>query len=339
MHPFDQKPEPSQDSRKTTVVSYAVPAIGFLVLLGGLALSMTRFSPSPSTRSPEGSSAESRTTNPSLLEPAGNWQANNHVHGLAVHPENSQVIFIATHNGLLKRSESGQWFWVQPQPERADYMGFTGDPNNPDHFYASGHPQNGGNLGFVVSQNQGRDWQQLSMPGVDFHALAIAPSDPSVFYGFAASGAQGLFRSTDGGQTWSPLPAQGLDAPPFGLSVDPQDPQQVFATTQAGLYKSTDGGKNWSLVTGTQNGPVAALALLEEADQTVLLGYHFLESNPGLYRSTDGGQTWEPLGNDPEEPILYLAVAPDNPQLLYAVSEGNSVFQSQDGGKTWQGLN
>jgi len=241
-HPFDQKPEPSQESRKTNVVSYAVPAIGFLVLLGGLALGMTRFNPSPSTRSPEVSSAESRTTNPSLLEPAGNWQANNHVHGLAVHPENSQVIFIATHNGLLKRSESGQWLWVQPQPERADYMGFTGDPNNPDRFYASGHPQNGGNLGFVVSQNQGRDWQQLSMPGVDFHALAIAPSNSRIFYGFAVSGAQGLFSSTD------------------------------------------------------------------------------------------GGQTWELLGNDPEEPILYLAVAPDNPQLLYAISERNSVFQSQDGG-------
>lgn len=337
MHPYKENSQPSQKSRTATVAGYAVPIVGFLVLLGGLIFGMVQWSQPPSTRSPDISGTESKSANNSL-EPAGNWQANNHVHGLAVNPEDPQVIFVATHNGLLKRSDAGEWFWVQPQQERADYMGFTGDLNNPDRFYASGHPQVGGNLGFVISQNQGQDWQQISMPGVDFHALAIAPSDPSVFYGFAASGTQGLFTSTDSGQTWSPLPAMGLDVAPFGLSVDPQDPQRVFAATQAGLYESTDSGKSWSQVAGSQNEPVAGLALLSQKGQTVLVGYRFLEAEPGLYQSRDGGKTWQKLGDSPQEPLLYLTAAPNNPQLLYGASQSNTIFQSQDGGKTWQKL-
>lgn len=337
MHPFNENSRPPQKSRGATVAGYAVPIVGFLVLLGGMIFGMVRLSQPPSTSSTDPSGTESRSANPSL-EPAGNWQINNHVHGLAVNPANSQVIFVATHNGLVKRSDTGEWFWVQPQQERADYMGFIGDPNNPDRFYASGHPQTGGNLGFVISQNQGQDWQQIAMPGVDFHALAIAPSNPDLLYGFAASGAQGLFTSTDGGQTWSSLSAVGLDATPFGLVIDPQDPQHVFATTQAGLYESTDGGKRWSPVAGTQNAPIAGLALLPQEGQTVLVGYRFLESEPGLYQSMNRGKTWRRLVESPEEPILYLTAAPDNPQLLYAIGERNTVFQSQDGGRTWQAL-
>ncbi|HEY9846505.1 MAG TPA: YCF48-related protein, partial [Candidatus Caenarcaniphilales bacterium] len=231
----------------------------------------------------------------------------------------------------------GQWFWVQPEKERADFMGFTVDPTDANRFYASGHPPTGGNLGFQVSENRGQDWKQVSLPGVDFHALAIAPRDPTRFYGWAASGSQGLFVSTDGGKTWTQPQRTGLGEAPFSLAVDPSNPERVFATTGAGLYESTNGGDDWTLVPNTSGTPVAGLALSQEGDNTVLYGYRRLKSAPGVYRSTDGGKSWKLLGAA-NGTILSLTVAPSNPQILYVVNENNAVLRSQDRGKTWKEL-
>lgn len=325
----------------------AIPIAISLSVGGGLGFWFGRSSQQPPKDQPANQVPASSTSQASpqpeaidstvSLEPAGNWRDGNHVHGLAVNPANPQVIFVATHNGLLQRSASGEWFWVGKQ--RADYMGFTADLTNPNRFYSSGHPPTGGNLGFQISDTQGENWQQISMPGVDFHALAIAPSDPNVFYGFPASGAQGLHLSTDGGKTWTQPCMAGLGAAPFNLAVDPQNPEHVFAATQSGLYQSTNRGDDWTLVPNIQNAPIAGLALLKEGNDTVMLGYRLLQSAPGLYQSRDGGNTWEKLWTETKGTILKVAIAPSNPQVLYAVNENNMVFQSQDGGRIWNTLN
>ncbi|WP_250126532.1 hypothetical protein [Chroococcidiopsis sp. CCMEE 29] len=67
------------------------------------------------------------------------------------------------------------------------------------------------------------------LPEVDFHALAIAPSDPNIFYGWPASGAQGLHASTDGGKTWTKPRMARLGDAPFSLAV----------------FQSLNGGKTW----------------------------------------------------------------------------------------------
>lgn len=333
---------------------YAVSAFGFLLLLGGLSFwfasgdrSQTVNEPAtvPSTvqaTNQQGSDraiAQSQETDINTsLEPAASWQQNNHVHGLAVNPDNPQIVYLATHDGLVKRAETGEWFWMQPENERADYMGFTAHPTDSMRFYASGHPHTGGNLGFQVTGDRGKSWEQVSMPGVDFHAMAIAPSNPDVFYAWPASGAQGFHVSKDGGKTWSKPQMEGLGGAPFSLGVDPNNPDRVFATTGVGLYESTNSGDDWTRVPNTQDGPVVGLALLKQGDSTLMYGYRLLESEPGIYRSADGGNTWEPLGTGTEGVILYLAIAPSNPQIIYAVNENTAIFQSQDGGKTWQEL-
>lgn len=274
----------------------------------------------------------------SLQESAKDWQVNNHVHGLAVNPSNPNILYIATHNGLVQRSETGQWLWMQPEKERADYMGFTADPSSPYRFYASGHPHTGGNLGFQVTEDQAKSWKQLSMPGVDFHALAIAPSNPAMFYGYPASGAEGLQISTDGGNSWKSTRMERLEDHPFNLVVDPKNADHVYAVTRSGLYESRDRGERWTLLPATQNAPVVGLALQTEVNKTVVYAYQASESAPGIYRSLDEGKTWEKWGVGTSGLILYLAIAPSNPQLFYAVNQNNVVFQSQDGGKNWKEL-
>lgn len=284
------QPDSNTSSMKWMMVAMVacctIPIAASLFLGRGLGFWLGRSSQNPIqdqpvnqiSNSPPGQvSPQSPAINPAVsLEPAVNWRDKNHVHGLAVNSVDPQIIFVATHNGLLQRSTSGEWFWMGQQ--RADYMGFTADLTNPNRFYSSGHPQTGGNLGFQISETQGEDWQQISMPGVDFHALTIAPSDPNVFYGFPASGAQGLHLSTDGGKTWTQPRMMGLAAAPFDLVIDPQDSEDIFATTQAGLYKSTNSGNDWTLMPNTQDAPIAGLALLKQGNNTVMLAYRLLQS-------------------------------------------------------------
>lgn len=324
------------------VACCAIPIAIALFLGGGLDVLLGRStqqsspltSASPTQNPPQ--SQLSATKSAVSLQPAENWQADNHVHGLAVNPTNPKILYVATHNGLLQRSEAGQWFWMGKQ--RADYMGFTADPTNENRFYSSGHPPTGGNLGFQLSDNQGEDWNQIALPGVDFHALAIAPSNPNVFYGFPASGAEGIHRSIDGGRTWVQTQMKGLEAAPFSLHVDPRNADHVFATTRGGLYESRDRGETWTVITSTQNAPVAGLALLTSGNNTAMIGYRVLQSDPGLYRSNDNGKTWEKLGAGTQGLILQLTISPSNSQVIYAINETNLVFQSQNGGKTWTAL-
>lgn len=273
--------------------------------------------------------------NPELsLTPAGDWQENNHVHGMAVNPVEPQILYVATHHGLVQRSPDGKWFLVGS--DRSDYMGFAAHPTNTYRLYSSGHPHEGGNLGFRITDNQGENWEAISMPGVDFHALAVAPSNPDLIYGWATSGQKGFFVSADGGKTWDEVQPQGLGGSPFNFVVDPENSDRLFAITRNGLFESKNRAQNWQLIPNTDGVPVIGLALVKEGDKTAMYGYRVLNSGAAIYKSVDDGLNWEVVNQDVEGTILYLAVAPSNPDIMYAVNEENTIFQSLDRGKTWK---
>ena len=112
----------------------------------------------------------------------------------------------------------------------------------------------------------------------------------------------------------------------------------MFAVTSAGLYQSTDRSETWSLLSNPQTAPIVGLVVQREADNTVMYGFRADKSKPGIDRSVDGGQTWQRWGTGTKGIILYLAIAPSNPKMFYAVNRENAVFGSQDGGKTWKEL-
>lgn len=267
------------------------------------------------------------------------WQKNNHIHGIAVHPHDPNIVYLATHHGIVLRDESNKW--LQVGKDRSDFMSFVADINDHNKLYGSGHPPAGGNMGFVVSEDGGETWQQKSLPGVDFHGLAIAPSDSNIFYGWIASsqdGKQGLFTSTDAGKTWQSKQANGLQEHPFSLVVDPIDANIVFATTGVGLYQSKDGGDNWQLIPNS-NGLIISLSLVKEGEKVVMYGYQFAQENSGIVKSQDYGKNWQGLSSEIAGPILYLANAPSQPEIFYGVNDQNVVFKSVDRAKTWQMLN
>ena len=171
--------------------------------------------------------------------PVHELKQHTHIHGVAVDQTNARHLLIATHHGVFRAGPDGMAERISPVK---DFMGFTPHPSDPETFYGSGHPAQGGNLGFIVSTDGGATWQQRS-PGVngpvDFHQMTVSPVDPDIIYGTYGA----LQRSGDGGHSWSvvgPLPRDLISLAASGREVD-----TLYAGTRNGLMISRDGGQSW----------------------------------------------------------------------------------------------
>ncbi len=207
-------------------------------------------------------------------------------------------------------------------------------------------------------------------------ALAIAPSNDSIVYMGSGEGAlsgdsyygDGVYRSTDGGVTWTHVSSLFTGQATSALAVDPTNPNHVYAATLRGrggnhrttaptepaygVYESTDGGANWTLRKGTHDELHGATDLVMDPQNPKNLWASFW--GDAIYKSTDGGVTWSsslgnlPTGNFLEggtrfslglshpagqaNPTLYTGFDWfDNSDVHHAAR----VFKSVDGGTTW----
>jgi len=247
----------------------------------------------------------------------------------------------------------------------------VGVPGAPDVLYIGVN-----NGGVWRSRDYGRTWAPIfdGQGTGSVGAIAVAPSDPQTLYVGTGEGLQrpdlsvgdGIYRSTDGGATWSHRGlADGQQIP--AVLVDPRDPRRVFVAVlghpygpneERGVFRSTDGGDTWQKVLyRDQNTGAVDLAVDPANPETVFaalwaarqapweIGSSWtLSANNGLYKSADGGSTWrqvtaglpgaaEGLGR------IGLAVAPSAPARMYAVvgaAKGGGVYRSDDGGEHWR---
>jgi photosystem II stability/assembly factor-like uncharacterized protein len=144
------------------------------------------------------------------------------------------------------------------------------------------------------------------------NVVAIAPDDPAVV--FAATN-RALFRSPDGGTSWTAAPTGGVEA----LSADRQT-GAVFVGTASGLYRTVDHGVTLERVA---DGPGR---VAESPD-----GALYAATTKGLLRSPDGGSHWETVR---DTPCSRVAIDPGNPRIIL-VAESMRLLRSTDRGTTW----
>lgn len=248
-----------------------------------------------------------------------------HIHGLAVDPQDSSRLLIATHHGLFRAGADGK---AERISEIQDFMGFTPHPSDPNRLYASGHPAQGGNLGFILSDDSGRTWTRISRGvngPVDFHQMTVSPADPKTIYG----NHRGLQVSRDAGNTWTIVgsPPKGL----IDLAASAKSPDTLYAATEGGLLVSTDAGKSWQSL--LQGPPVS---LVEVTPKGTL--YAFVLGR-GLVKAEEPLVGLETVSNDfGDEYLLHLAVDPTNANRVFAVTNGGKLLGSADQGRTWTAL-
>jgi uncharacterized protein (TIGR03437 family) len=174
-------------------------------------------------------------------------------------------------------------------------------------------------------------------------SLAVDPSQPSTVYA-SASVNGGVFKSTDGGQTWTDrsvgLPANGfIDS----VTIDPFHPNVLFAWAGNGGYRSQDFANTWSRSVlpwpdGVSVGNGVRFAF-DPAKPGIIYGPAYSENQFGVQKSIDGGQTWTAL----KLPFVSLNVVPDPSAsgVLYWLTNltfdsPSLVWKSMDGGATWK---
>jgi photosystem II stability/assembly factor-like uncharacterized protein len=257
--------------------------------------------------------------------------------------------------------------WRDVGPMRAGRSyGVAGVNSQPDTFYMGSV---GGGVWKTV--NAGRTWFPIADEGIpigSIGAIDVAQSNPSIVYvgtgepdirGQHSYGI-GVFKSTDEGKTWS---ASGLEKTEHigRIVVDPTNPNRVFVAAmgsayapspERGVFRSLDGGKTWKkgLASGTDPDSVGAIELaLNPKNPKVLFASLWATRRPpwsvyapsympgsGLYKSTDGGDTWHQLhGGLPDDNFvgkIGIAVAPSNPNMLWAVVDDNGSATARTGG-------
>ncbi len=209
-------------------------------------------------------------------------------------------------------------------------------------------------------------WQNVG-PDRGGRSIAVAGSNarPLEYY-FGATGG-GLWKSTDAGQTWTPVTDGQITSASIGaVQVCEADPDIVYiggGETQLrgniqqgdGVYKSEDGGETWRHVGLREAQNVARIRIHPTDCNTawvVAFGKHSA-ANPerGIYKTTNGGETWRRvLYRDPRSGGVDLTVDPGNPAVMYAAlweawrkswgmssgGPGSGLFKSTDFGETWK---
>lgn len=253
-----------------------------------------------------------------------------HIHGLAVDRGDSARVYIATHNGLFLLQDDEDLTLVGRS--RADYMGFSPHPTEPNVIFSSGHPVGGGNLGIQQSTDGGQTWTKLSDGDpngpVDFHAMTVHETNPTIIIGWFRGR---LYRSADSGSTWSVRPAS---VPPITtLGSDPRDERVLYAGTANGLLKSTDTGETWARALPSFTETVI------DIDADPAKGGILLATPSGIVRVSpgiEGGMMLDRIGVLPDGAVPdQVAVDRKRPQTIYATS-AHTVYKSTDGGKTWR---
>jgi len=229
-------------------------------------------------------------------------------------------------------------------------------PKNPDIVYvaALGHlfgPNE--QRGVFRSIDGGKTWKQVLTRGPEAGAvdLAMDPSDPRVLYATfwqvsrkpwrldSGGPGSGLWKSTDGGDTWSDLSRNpGLPKGVLGrigVTISPADPERIWAIVEAadgGVFRSDNGGKNWTKVNSQSILRQRAwyyshiFADPKDADTVYAL-------NVGMYRSIDGGKTYASI-RPPHGDNHDLWIDPANPMRMIESNDGGATV-SNDGGKSW----
>ena len=248
-------------------------------------------------------------------------------HGLAVDRKDSSKVYIATHTGLMMMQNDGALQNLSTAQD--DYMGFSAHPTDPNTFYSSGHPSRGGNLGFQKSIDGGETWQKVSngVNGpVDFHALAVSQTDPTIVYGLHAGRLQ---RSSDEGKSWELIDTNLGSVIALATCTKMRD--MVYAGTTAGLYVSQDRGQTWAKLEATSD-PVVAVSVNPKDEKEIIVS----TQKQGLMLSNDSGKTWSTSEGYTGGMVMHIAYDYQDPATMYLINQDLEIYKSTDSGKYWQ---
>lgn len=282
------------------------------------------------------------------------------------------TIYLGAASGGVWRTDNGGTSWTpvfDDQPIQ-NIGSIAIQQSNPSVVWVGtgeGNPRNSINIGEGIFKtlDGGKTWKRMGLEKTrNIHRVIIDPTNPDIVYAgaignpYAEHADRGVFKTTDGGQTWQKVLYTNDTSGVGDMIIDPSNPNKLFAAMWqhrrtpwslssggpgSGLYMTTDGGKNWKKLgkaEGLPDGNYGRIGLTISRSNPNRV-YALIEATKnGLYRSDDGGYKWELVNSDPQwvtnRPFYFqdIAVDPENENRLWLVYQ--MIAASEDGGKTFR---
>ena len=290
---------------------------------------------------------------------------------IAVAPSNPNIIYVASGegiqrpdlgvgNGVYKSTDAGKT-WINTGLKDGQQIGsIIIDPTNENRVFVAvlGHPY-GPNTerGVYRTIDGGKNWERVLYKDENTGAIQVVfdPKNPNIIYADLWAARQGpwengawqgkesgLFKSTDGGNTWKKL-SKGLPTIDEGLGrigfcVAPSDPNRLYATVDAGklggIYRSDDAGENWILINpdGRLWGRGSDFAEIKADPKNADIVY---TANVVTWKSTDGAKTWTAFRGAPGGDDYHrIWINPDNTDIILLAADQGAII-TVNGGETF----
>ncbi|MDT0540128.1 VPS10 domain-containing protein [Croceitalea sp. P059] len=286
---------------------------------------------------------------------------------------NPDVMYVGTASGGLWKSTSGgiKWEPIFDKELTASIGAVAIQQSNPSVIWVGtgeGNPRNSLNGGFGVykSLDGGKNWLAMGLENTrHIHRVIIDPTDPNTVYVGAIGSPwgehpeRGVFKTTDGGKTWSKILFVNNKTGVGDMVMDPTNPNKIMVAmwehkrdpwffksggSGSGLYMTHDGGANWKKLTdedGLPKGELGRIGIAIAKNKPNIV-YALVEAKKNaLYKSEDGGFIWKKI-NDKNDignrPFYYsdIHVDPENENRVFSVFTYVNV--SEDGGKNFTEL-
>lgn len=288
----------------------------------------------------------------------------------ALHADRNTIYLGSASGGVWKTTNAGSnWAPVFDEQPIQNIGSVAVCQSNPSIVWVGtgeGNPRNSVSLGEGIykSLDAGKTWKCMGLEKTrNIHRVIIDPTNPSIVYAaaignpYGVHAERGVFKTTDGGETWSKILYTNDTSGVADMIIDPQNSNKIFAAMWqhsrtpwslssggkgSGLYVTLDGGKNWKKLNGEGGLPSGeygriGLAICHDMPNRV---YALVESTKSaLYKSDDGGAKWEKVNEDPQYTAnrsFYfqdIICDPKNENRLWLINQ--TVSMSEDGGKTF----
>ncbi|MEP6494299.1 MAG: glycosyl hydrolase [bacterium] len=277
------------------------------------------------------------------------------------------VIYAGTATGGVWKSTNAGVTWAPVfDSVRTGSVGAVAvAPSNPDIVWvgtgeANNMRSSSWGTGVYKSVDGGRTWSSAMLPkSQHIGKIVIDPRDPSVVYVaalgplWASGGERGLYKTTDGGTTWTNTKQISKYTGFTEIAMDPSNPDVLYAASlererreygflpggaESAVYKTIDGGKTWTqLKQGLPAGEMGrvGLSVCKSRPSTVYAMVHAKPPGNGLFRSDDAGATWRQVNEQNGTAWYYSQVRCDPTDPDHVVTLSANSRESHDGGKTF----
>ena len=337
--------------RRTLVTACLLAVSGLLLADSGQA--------QPAPLSPE-------TLDPLEFRQIGPAVTGGRIHDVEARPDDPSTIYAATATGgLWKTTNKGTtWDPIFDDQPVSTFGDVALAPSDPTVVWAGTGEQNNrqstswGN-GVYRSVDAGSTWTHLGLTKTrHIGRIKVHPEDPDVAYVAALgnlwvpSEERGVYKTTDGGETWTKVLFVSEYTGAVDLALDPENPDVLYAATYqrlrrtwgfngggpgSGLYKTTDGGESWrELTSGLPEGDKGRIGIaLAPSDPDVLYATVEHASQSGTFRSTDAGAAWTKVNDLNPRPMYYSHVVVDPTDAARVFVLATEFYMSADSGRTF----